>query len=177
MGGHGYIREHGMEQLVRDARITQLYEGTNGIQALDLVGRKLPSHTGRLLRQFFHPVANFIEQHQDDNNLKEFILPLYKAFSRLQKASAWVAMNGLKDAEQAGAVANNYLRLFGLVCFAYVWARMVVAANKSLSNNSGNPQFYKNKISTAQFFYQQILPQFKWLIRYYYVRQEIYDVF
>ena len=91
MGGHGYIAEWGMEQLLRDARITQLYEGANGVQALDLVGRKLPSHFGRLLRRFFHPVMEFIEQHQTDKELAEFVLPLAKAFSRLQQVTLHIA--------------------------------------------------------------------------------------
>ena len=97
MGGHGYIREWGMEQLVRDARITQLYEGANGIQALDLVGRKLPAHFGRLLRAFFHPVMAFIEQHQADPALAEFVLPLAKAFARLQQITLHVAQAGPEE--------------------------------------------------------------------------------
>jgi butyryl-CoA dehydrogenase len=95
-GGHGYIRENGMEQYVRDARITQLYEGTNGIQALDLVARKLPAHTGRYLRSFFHPVQEFIEAHEDEEAMKEFVLPLAKAFGRLQRATGWIAQRGVR---------------------------------------------------------------------------------
>ena len=107
MGGHGYIRECGMEQLVRDARITQLYEGTNGIQALDLVGRKLPAHFGRYLRSFFHPVMAFIEQHQADPALAEFVLPLAKAFARLQQITLHVAQQGLKNPDEAGAASSR----------------------------------------------------------------------
>jgi alkylation response protein AidB-like acyl-CoA dehydrogenase len=106
-GGHGYIREHGMEQYVRDARITQIYEGANGIQALDLVGRKLPAHMGRYLRRFFHPVADYIEAHREDQALGEFIPPLAKAYGRLQRASAWIAQSGLRDADEAGAAASD----------------------------------------------------------------------
>ena len=123
-GGHGYIREHGVEQLVRDARITQLYEGANGIQALDLVGRKLPAHMGRSLRRFFHPVLAFIERHQADPRMGELVLPLAKAVGRLQQATAWLAEQGLRDAEEAGAAASDYLRLFGLVALGYMWGRM-----------------------------------------------------
>src|SRR5215203_7431000 len=87
-GGHGYIREYGMEQFVRDARIAQIYEGANGIQALDLVGRKLPQDMGRLLRRFFHPVSEFLEENQEDPDLLEFVIPLAKAFGKLQQATA-----------------------------------------------------------------------------------------
>ena len=125
MGGHGYIREWGMEQLVRDVRITQLYEGANGIQALDLVGRKLGAHYGRLLRAFFHPVMAFIEQHQADPELAEFVLPLAKAYARLQQVTLHVAQQGLRDPNEAGAASYDYLRLFALVALAYLWARMV----------------------------------------------------
>ena len=115
MGGHGYIREWGMEQLVRDVRITQLYEGANGIQALDLVGRKLGAHFGRQLRTFFHPVMAFIEQQQADAELSEFVLPLAKAYARLQQVTLHVAQQGLRDPNDAAAASYDYLRLFALV--------------------------------------------------------------
>ena len=133
MGGHGYIREWGMEQLVRDARITQLYEGANGIQALDLVGRKLPAHFGRYLRAFFHPVMAFIERHQADPELAEFVLPLAKAFARLQQVTLHVAQAGLKNPDEAGAASADYLRLFALVALAFMWARMVQVAQAKLA--------------------------------------------
>ena len=112
-GGHGYIREHGMEQYARDARITQIYEGTNGIQALDLVGRKLPAHMGRYLRRFFHPVQNYIDENMNDAALKEFVEPLAKAFGRLQRATGWVAQEGLRDPEASGGCRD---RLSAVVC-------------------------------------------------------------
>ena len=112
-GGHGYIREHGMEQFVRDARIAQLYEGTNGVQALDLVGRKLPQDMGRLLRRFFHPVSAFLEEAQAKPELASFVGPLAKAFGKLQQATALIARRSLKDPDEAGAAATDYLRLFG----------------------------------------------------------------
>jgi butyryl-CoA dehydrogenase len=153
-GGHGYIREHGMEQLVRDARICQIYEGTNGVQAMDLVGRKLGAHGGRYLRQFFQPVAAFIEERGARAELAEFIEPLSKAFVRLQKASAWVAANGLRDPNEAGAAASEYLRLFALVAIAYLWAR---TAEIALSRDGDD--FYRAKLNTARFFMQRVLPQ------------------
>lgn len=157
LGGHGYIREQGMEQYVRDARITQIYEGTNGIQALDLVGRKLPAHMGRYLRRFFHPVAAYIEARQQDARLGEFIQPLAKAFGRLQRASAWIAQMGLGDPNEAGAAATDYLRLFGLTALAYLWARMAEVALAKLEGEER--RFYQAKIDTARFYMQRLLPQ------------------
>ncbi len=156
-GGHGYIRELGMEQFVRDARICQIYEGSNGVQAMDLVGRKLPAHTGRYLRQFFQPVAAFIESRAEDPALAEFVGPLSKAFVRLQKASAWIAANGLRDANEAGAAASDYLRLFALVAMAYLWARMAEIALAHQSSDDGG--FYRAKLNTARYFMQRVLPQ------------------
>ena len=116
-GGHGYIREWGMEQLARDARITQIYEGTNGIQAMDLVGRKLSTGMGRLARQFFHPVADYIASHPST-------LPLKKAFGHLQKTTFWLSQASAKNPNESGAAATEYLRLFGLIAIGYMWARM-----------------------------------------------------
>lgn len=158
-GGHGYIRENGVEQLVRDARITQLYEGANGIQALDLVGRKLPAHMGRSLRRFFHPVLAFIERRQTDTQLSEFVLPLAKAFGRLQQATAWLAEQGLRDPEEAGAAASDYLRLFGLVALGYMWARMAEVASGRLAQGGGEREFYASKLATARFFMARLMPQ------------------
>jgi alkylation response protein AidB-like acyl-CoA dehydrogenase len=154
-GGHGYIRDHGIEQLVRDARITMIYEGANGIQALDLVGRKLPSHMGRLMRGFFHPVQQFIEDNASDPN----VLPLAKAFGALQQATAHIAQAGMKDPEEAGAAATDYLRLLGLVALGYMWARTAKIANEKLPAANGDAGFYKAKLSTAQFFNDRLLPQ------------------
>ncbi len=160
MGGHGYIAEWGMEQLLRDARITMLYEGTNGVQALDLVGRKLPSHFGRLLRSFFHPVMAMIEEHQADQELAEFVLPLAKAFSRLQQATLHIAQAGMKNPNEAGAASVDYLRLFALVVLAFMWVRMVKVAKAKLeAGANGDASFYEAKIATARFFMTKILPE------------------
>ncbi len=160
MGGHGYISEWGMEQLLRDARITLLYEGTNGVQALDLVGRKLPAHFGRLLRTFFHPVMAFIEEHQTDQDLAEFVLPLAKAFSRLQQVTLHIAQQGLRNPDEAGAASVDYLRLFALVVLAFLWARMAkVAAARLQDDAKDDADFYQAKIRTARFFMTKILPE------------------
>ncbi len=156
-GGHGYIREHGMEQYVRDARITQIYEGTNGIQALDLVGRKLPEHMGRNLRRWFHPVREFIDEHRDDESSAEFIEPLAKAYGRLQRATAWIARQGLRDPDEAAAAATDYLRLFALTALAHVWARTAVIASRKLEGPERS--FYQAKLATARFYMQRLLPQ------------------
>jgi alkylation response protein AidB-like acyl-CoA dehydrogenase len=156
-GGHGYIREWGMEQLVRDARITQIYEGTNGIQALDLVGRKLGTGFGRLARRFFHPVSEFIETAGEKPEMAEFVLPLAKAFAKLQQATAWLAQAGIADPEEAGAAATDYLRLFALVALGFMWCRMVEIA---LAKASGEETaFYNAKLASARFFMARILPE------------------
>jgi alkylation response protein AidB-like acyl-CoA dehydrogenase len=158
-GGHGYIRDHGMEQLVRDARISMLYEGTNGVQALDLVGRKLPQGAGRMLRTFFHPVSSFIEAHSDHKQLGEMIRGFGKAFGALQLATGQIAAKGTADPEEAGAAATEYLRLFGLVALGFMWARSAVIAVQKLAQSSDDAAFYKAKLITARFYMERVLPQ------------------
>ncbi|SCA54762.1 Acyl-CoA dehydrogenase domain-containing protein [Candidatus Terasakiella magnetica] len=156
-GGHGFIREHGMEQYVRDCRIAQIYEGTNGIQALDLIGRKMPAKAGRNLRRFFHPVQDYIEKYVMDEEMGEFVQPLAKAFGRLQQATGQLARVGMGKPEEAAAGATEYLRLFGLVALAYMWCRMVEASkDKADEDESG---FYGAKITTARFYMEKLLPQ------------------
>jgi butyryl-CoA dehydrogenase len=161
MGGHGYIRDWGMEQLVRDARITMLYEGANGVQALDLIGRKVPAHYGRLLRAFCHPVMAFVESHQADAQLAEFVLPLAKAFARLQQVTLHLAQAGLRDPDEAAAASADYLRLFALTALAYLWARMAKVAQAKLAADEGGADaaFYRAKLATGRFFMAKILPE------------------
>lgn len=159
-GGHGYIWEYGVEQYVRDARIAQIYEGTNGIQALDLVGRKMGQGYGRLLRRFFHPLASYIEEHQGNEELQEFIFPLAKAFAKLQQATAIIAQKGMKDPNEAGAASTDYLRMMALVAIGYMWVQMAHKAYEKLENNDdGKQEFYETKIKTARFFFQKLLPE------------------
>jgi len=158
-GGHGFIREHGMEQYVRDCRIAQIYEGTNGIQALDLVGRKLGAHMGRSLRQLFHPIAALIETKGEDEALEAFVQPLAKAFVRLQQATGQIAAVGLSRPDEAGAAASDYLRLMGLVALGYMWVRMVEVALPKIAAGEDQDGFYQAKIGTARFFFDRILPQ------------------
>ena len=158
-GGHGYIRDHGVEQYVRDARIAMIYEGTNGIQALDLVGRKLGAHAGRYLRSFFHPVAEFIEANKTDAAIGEPVRRLEKAFGALQLATGQIAQAGMRDPEEAGAAASDYLRLFGLVALGYMWARTIKIAHEKLPTANGDAGFYRAKLATASFFFDRILPE------------------
>jgi len=154
-GGHGYIKEYGMEQFYRDVRIAPIWEGTNGIQALDLAGRKMPQGMGRLLRRFFHPALDFIKKHKDDENLKEFIVPFSKALKGLQKTTMYMAQKGLSNPYEIGAAATDYQRQFGLVAMAYMWLLMLEVAFTKKDDDS----YYRNKIILARFFYERILPE------------------
>ena len=158
-GGHGYIREVGVEQFARDVRITQIYEGANGIQALDLVGRKLPQQYGRVLRRFFHPVDAFIQEHGGDKELASFVMPLAKSFARLQQATSHIAQTGLKDPNEAAAAASDYLRLFALVAIGHMWAEMAKVARRKLAEGTDEPDFYEAKLTTARFYMDRVLPE------------------
>jgi alkylation response protein AidB-like acyl-CoA dehydrogenase len=161
-GGHGYIREHGVEQFARDSRIAMIYEGTNGVQALDLVGRKLPANMGRNLRPFFHAVSNLCEEMAgvEDKALKAYTGGLQQAFGALQLSTATIAQKGMKDPEEAGAAATDYLRLMGLVGIGYTFLKAAKIAHVRLAEGAGDDAgFYKAKIATAGFFFDRILPQ------------------
>jgi butyryl-CoA dehydrogenase len=156
-GGYGYIGEYGVEQYVRDARITMIYEGTNGVQALDLIGRKLPYGTGRYLRAFFHPLDAFITKHRDNPAMAEFTKPLYVHMGYLQKATIWIAMQGLANPDDAAAGAVEYQKLFAHVLLAYVWAQQAAISLEKLAAG-GDKEFYEGKLATARFYMQKILP-------------------
>ena len=156
-GGHGFIKDHGVEQFVRDARIAQLYEGTNGIQALDLVGRKLPMHNGRLLRSFFNEVKEYIEENTFNYNLKEVMPHLMKSFGRLQQATAFIASKGLSDPEEGAGPSTDYLRMFALTSLAYVWVKYIDISNRKMNDDPKG--FYKAKIATGTFFLNKVLPE------------------
>ena len=158
-GGHGYIRDSGVEQYARDARIAMIYEGTNGIQALDLVGRKLPVDNGRLLRGFLKPIGAFIEANSADGPLKPMVEALAKGFGALQLATATLAERGLKDPEEGAAAATDYLRLLGLVAIGYCFAKSARIASGKLAAGGDDAGFYDAKLKTATFFFERILPQ------------------
>jgi hypothetical protein len=159
-GGHGFIVDHGMEQFVRDSRIAMIYEGTNGVQALDLVGRKLPANMGRSLRRFFHPVSEYIEAHQSDPDIGSLVQSLAKAFGALQLATAFIAQKSFADPEEAGAASSDYLRMLGIVALGFMWVRMAkVAADKLPTAGGEDAAFYGAKRVTATFYIDRILPQ------------------
>ena len=158
-GGHGYIHDNGMEQLARDVRITQIYEGANGIQALDLVGRKMSQHMGRLLRRFFHPVDEYLRAKMSDPALGEFAAPTYRAFARLQQVTALLAQKGLANPDEAAAAATEYLRAFGLVALGYIWTRIAETALAKKANADGEAAFYDAKLATARFYMAKLLPE------------------
>jgi acyl-CoA dehydrogenase len=159
-GGHGYIAEHGMEQFVRDARITMMYEGANGIQALDLVGRKLPKDGGRALQAFFAEVQGFIKEHGGNEAMKVYLEPLGNALGHLQQATMWFMQNALAKPDNAGAGSTDYMHLFGLVALGYMWCRMAVAAHAKLkASANGSADNMNAKLVTGRFFMERVLPE------------------
>jgi alkylation response protein AidB-like acyl-CoA dehydrogenase len=159
-GGHGYVAEHGMEQFVRDARIAMIYEGANGIQALDLVGRKLGRDGGRAITAFFGEVSAFVKQHAADEAMKPYVAPLSEALAQLQQATMWFAQNAMMKPDNAGAGSTDYMHLFGLVAMAYMWAQMAKAAQDKLKNGAnGSEERMKAKLVTGKFFMERMLPE------------------
>ncbi|MGH9697122.1 MAG: acyl-CoA dehydrogenase C-terminal domain-containing protein, partial [Bryobacteraceae bacterium] len=157
-GGHGYIAEQGMEQFVRDARIAMIYEGANGIQALDLVGRKLPRDGGRAVMAFFSEVANFAKEHGADEAMKPYTAPLSTALGHLQQATTWLMQNAMMKPDNAGAAATDYMQLFGLVAFAYMWGRMAKVAQDKIAAGAATP-YVSTKLVTGRFFMERMLPE------------------
>jgi acyl-CoA dehydrogenase len=157
-GGHGYIAEWGMEQFVRDARIAMIYEGANGIQALDLVGRKLPRDGGRAVMAFFAEVAAFAKDHAADEAMQPYLTPLSTALGHLQQATMWLMQNAFAKPDNAGAGATDYMQLFGLVTFGYMWARMVKVALDKIAGGDAAP-YLTSKLVTGRFFMERMLPE------------------
>ena len=158
-GGHGYIREHGMEQFVRDARIAQIYEGTNGIQAMDLVGRKLPKDGGRAIRAFFGLVGGEIADAKASGDPAGVASALEPALADLQSATMWLAQHGMQDPNNAGAGAYAYMELMGLVSLGWMWMKMAAVSSKALADGTGDKQFHEAKLATARFYAQRELPR------------------
>ena len=157
-GGHGYIREHGMEQFVRDARIAQIYEGTNGIQAMDLVGRKLAKDGGRAVRAFFAALAEDIAVAKAAGDPAGMAAALEPAVGELQRATMWLAQNGMADPDNAGAGAYPYMELMGLVVLGWMWLKMVQVSGPLAANGSGDRDFHEAKLITARFYAERELP-------------------
>jgi alkylation response protein AidB-like acyl-CoA dehydrogenase len=158
-GGHGYIRDHGMEQYVRDARIAMIYEGTNGIQAMDLVARKLGMHEGRLLARFFAPVDDYIAANRADAALGGMVCALDHALAALKTTTTYITTAVETDPDAPGAAATDYLRLFGLVALGFMWVRSAQVAQLALPAANGDARFYEAKLHTAKFFMDRLLPQ------------------
>jgi len=156
-GGHGYIRSYGMEQFVRDSRINQTYEGANGVQALDLVGRKLGRAGGRAPMALFGMINRFLEAESGDA-MKPYVEPLKVALGRLQESTMWLAQNGLRNPDNAGAGSVDYLRMFGIVVVGYLWARQAKAALVRLEGKPANAGFYEAKLASARFWMERMLP-------------------
>ncbi len=152
-GGHGYIREWGQEQLVRDVRITQIYEGTNGIQALDLMGRKIVGNRGADYRVFADEIRQFIASASDD--LTEFTQPLVAALDNLDQLTAWVLERAQQNPNEIGAASVEYLHVFGYTAYAYMWALMARTALGKVADDA----FYVSKLGTARFYFARLLPR------------------
>jgi hypothetical protein len=157
-GGHGYIAEHGMEQFVRDARIAMIYEGANGIQGLDLIGRKLPKDGGRAMQAFFAEVQGYIKAHGNDA-MKPYVAPLTAALGHLQQATMWLMQNAMAKPDNGGAAATDYLGLFGLCALGYMWCRMAESAQAKLASGNGVAERMKGKLVTGRFFMERMLPE------------------
>ena len=161
-GGHGYIAEWGMEQYVRDARINMIYEGTNTVQSLDLLGRKVLGDNGAKLKKFGKLIAEFVEEHGTSEAMQEFVNPLAELGDKVTKLTTELGMKAFANADEVGAAAVDYLRVCGHLVFAYFWARMALAA--LAKKDSGDP-FYTAKLHTARFYFAKLLPETASLIR------------
>ena len=161
-GGHGYIKESGMEQYVRDARINMIYEGTNTIQSLDLLGRKVLADNGKKLKTFGARIAEFIEDEGTNEAMQEFVNPLADLGDKVTKLTTELGMKAFGNADEVGAAAVDYLRVVGHLCFAYFFARMAKIALEK--KDSGDP-FYTAKLATARFYFAKLLPETAGLIR------------
>jgi hypothetical protein len=154
-GGHGFIRESGQEQLVRDVRITQIYEGTNGIQALDLIARKIAANRGESMKVLGAEIAEFIGQNQTAE-MAEFVKPLAAAAQMLAGTTQWILEQAATNPDELGAASNDFLHLSGYTLYAYMWAKMAKAAQ---AGESGDTQFYQNKLDTARYYFGRVLPR------------------
>ena len=158
LGGHGYVEEWGMSQFVRDARIAMIYEGANGVQAMDLIGRKLPKDGGRAMMTFLGEVQGFIKDHAETEALKPFTGPLQAAANDLQAATMWLMQNAFSKPDNAGAAATDYMHLLGLVAMGYMWGRIAVAA-AARKADGGNAARWDAKLATGRFYMERSLPE------------------
>ena len=157
-GGHGYIWENGVEQYVRDARIAQIYEGTNGVQAMDLIGRKLPAHGGRALQALLKIVAAEVAEAKGVEKVAAFAEALEKATGQLQAATMWLMQNAMKNPDNAGAGAHHYMHILGIVATGLMWLRMARAAAALIDAGEGDAAWLEAKLTTARYFAERIMP-------------------
>jgi hypothetical protein len=157
-GGHGFIREWGMEQYVRDARINMIYEGTNTIQSLDLLGRKVLGNQGASLKKFGAQIAELVAEAQDNEDMAEFLNPLTKLGQQMTQFTTEIGFKALQDADEVGAAAVDYLRVAGHLVFGYFWARMAFVALRKIAEGDRDP-FYKAKLQTARFYFAKLFPE------------------
>lgn len=157
-GGHGYIAEWGMEQYVRDARIAMIYEGTNGVQAMDLVGRKLAQNGGRAVQAFFAILDQECADARGDARVADFAARLEKAAGELKAATMWFMQNGMMNPNHVGAGAHSYMHIMGIVSLGLMWLRMMRASVAALDAGTGNATFYETKLKTARYFAERIMP-------------------
>ena len=160
LGGAGFTTDWPLEQLVRDVRIARIYEGTNGIQAMDLVGRKLGLHGGRLIGRLLTTLTTHLQEHAGAPHHEA----LAAAVKSLEDATAWIAGRGMEDPEQAAASAAPYLRLMALAVIAYLWSRMVIVAQRQLAAGEGNTALLQGKLVSAQFYFDKLLTENSWLL-------------
>jgi len=158
-GGHGYIREWGMEQFVRDARIAQIYEGTNGIQALDLIGRKLPKDGGRAIQAFFKLVGEEAAAAKGDEQLATIAGAVERALGDLQTASLWLMQNAMTNPDNAGAASYPYMQLMGNLSLGLMWLRMAKASAEALANGTDDRALHETKLATARFYAEKVMPE------------------
>ncbi|MET4685360.1 acyl-CoA dehydrogenase C-terminal domain-containing protein [Brevundimonas faecalis] len=156
-GGSGYTEHFPASQYLRDARITMIYEGTNGIQALDLVGRKLPSNGGRAIMSWFADIDAFVGENGDDEAIKPFVEGLADTKKKLQEATMWLMQNGMANPDNAAAASTDYLHIFGLTALAYMWAQMAKSAQAKIAAGDADP-YYVTKLQTGRYFVERILP-------------------
>ncbi|WP_137890693.1 acyl-CoA dehydrogenase C-terminal domain-containing protein [Ramlibacter sp. 2FC] len=163
-GGHGYIRESGMEQYVRDARINMIYEGTNTVQSLDLLARKVLANNGATLKKFGKLVAALVEEEGVNEKMAEFINPLAYLGEQMTKFTTEIGFKGFQNADEVGAAAVDYLRVAGHLVFGYFWARMAQVALRRIAEGSADP-FYQAKLQTARFYFAKLFPETAMLMR------------
>jgi hypothetical protein len=163
-GGHGYIKEWGMEQYVRDARINMIYEGTNTIQSLDLLGRKVLGNNGATLKKFGKLVGALVMEEGVNEKMAEFINPLAVLGEQITKFTTEIGFKGLQNADEVGAAAVDYLRVAGHLVFGYFWARMAQVALREIAAGNTDP-FYTAKLQTARFYFAKLFPETATLMR------------